>query len=154
MLYSDFSKYKVIGNLIKFNIKVNQWINIDDDDKNGILSIKNRIFNLKNDLINVSSNEKLILDKNKKYLITGLGSSKSHAFYFKHIAKKYQNIDIEFIPISNKYITNDNSILILITQGLSNNTHCIIKKWNYKNIILLTGKNINNLDNNHEKNYY
>jgi 3,4-dihydroxy 2-butanone 4-phosphate synthase / GTP cyclohydrolase II len=141
MLYSDFSKYNIIKIFNKYKILVDKWINIDDYDKKGILSIKYRIFNLNFKLSNLRVNDKLILNSSKKYFITGIGSSKSHAFYFKHLAKIYFNINIEYIPISYENMDFENHTLILISQGLSYNTHIIIKKWKYKNIILLTGKN-------------
>lgn len=143
MLYSDFSKYNIVRVFKKYHIKVEKWINIDDKDSNGILSISNRVFTtplLLNKKLNISNIE---LNNKQKYIITGVGSSKSLAYYFIYLVKKHYNIDILFQPlISFSNINSENKTLIVISQGLSYNTHPIIKKWNFQNIILLTGKHI------------
>lgn len=143
MLYSNFSKYNIQQVFNKYQIKVRNWINIDDNDKKGVLSICNRVFQTPILLRKNKNHNKLTFDSNNKYIITGIGSSKSHAYYFIYLAQKYYNIDILFQPlISFSNIDHVDKTLIVISQGLSYNTHPIIKKWNFRNIILLSGKSI------------
>jgi 3,4-dihydroxy 2-butanone 4-phosphate synthase / GTP cyclohydrolase II len=141
MIYSNFSKYNIQQVFNKYQIKVKKWINIDDDDSKGIFSICNRVF--QTPILLRKTENKITFDSNNKYIITGIGSSKSQAYYFIYLAKKYYNIDILFQPlISFSNIDHLDKTLIVISQGLSYNTHPIIKKWNFRNIILLSGKSI------------
>lgn len=78
------------------------------------------------------------IDFSNKLIVTGIGSSKSHAFYLIHLLKKY-NVNVEFVELSAfpKLTNTENSTLVLFSQGLSPNSNIALSK-KYNNIIIFT----------------
>lgn len=143
ILYSSYSVNSLKSKLNYNNVLVSNYINIDNKDIEGKKSIISRIINLENNIIKNNITDHIELDKTKKYIITGIGTSKSHCMYLIYLLKKHYSIDIIFQPII--YFSSEkkgNEVLIVISQGLSHNSHIAIKKWNYSNILLITGLKI------------
>jgi 3,4-dihydroxy 2-butanone 4-phosphate synthase/GTP cyclohydrolase II len=70
------------------------------------------------------------LDKTKKFIVTGIGSSKSHAMYLVYLLKKY-DIDATFLELSGftDFETDKNKHnLILFSQGMSPNATLALSK--------------------------
>lgn len=146
MLYTDFSKFNIKFIFSYYKFKVKNWICINDTLN---LTITERIFNLDIDYNNYldSFDTKLELDKNKDYIVSGIGSSVYHAKFICNILKNDINIQfIDFIKLTN-YEYKD-SIIILVTQGLSPNSKILLNKVKKKNIILFSSKNMVDINQN------
>ena len=146
MIYSKQSKNDVEKHLQIYNYEVKEWIDVDSTDNSSINSIEKRIINI-NSIFNLKNINKLTIRKYNKYIVTGIGTSIYHAKYFSILLKNKYDVDSIFKPIiSFNEIKKDDSVLVIFSQGLSNNTHIAFKKWNYKNIILFTSVNLKTKD--------
>ena len=143
MFYSDGSRIEMEKSFSKGSINVDEWECIDPNDPKGHYVLQNRIKKTKGYLTKIKK-PKIKFDKNKKYIITGIGSSESHARYFNYLLEK-SNLS-KFIPIQgiNEINCKDYDKLIIISQGLSPHGIKPIKYFEINDIILLTAVTINN----------
>lgn len=137
ILFSD-SSYDLLKETLKINkIQIRNWIALDTDkDINGVIKRNEILKSQINEPLNLSNFK---VNKNDKFLITGLGCSKYHANYFIYkFRKKYDNY-IEFISIDSESLEKKLDYkLIIISQAISINNNKIIKKWNYDNLIFIS----------------
>jgi 3,4-dihydroxy 2-butanone 4-phosphate synthase/GTP cyclohydrolase II len=126
------------------NMIVNKWINIStNNESNGHLSIYERIIQLPSYISSVINDKSIItslsqlngyFNENDKICITGIGSSETHAKYLEHLISRYHNAKF----VNTMDVSNDYTKLIIFSQGLSPNSHIPIKKFHYKNTVLIT----------------
>ena len=157
------------------NINIHKYVYIDLDKQSGYESLYNRIQNCFNfqqiyekinilDLISSNYNVNNIsnfnfinllknnIDHNYNFIVSGIGTSESHA---KYLVNLFNNDHIKFKSIlevrESKFIP-ETTKLILFSQGLSNNTIPCLELFDYKNIILFTSVTIssNSFDNNNK----
>jgi 3,4-dihydroxy 2-butanone 4-phosphate synthase/GTP cyclohydrolase II len=150
MMYSNSSRNELEKALVLANISIIEWISCEDDVFGHNL-LHSRLSAVITHLESIANN-KLSLDipVGSKIIVTGIGSSESHAKYFVNLVDGL-GYDSRFLPISDVdicEIKNDN-YLIVISQGMS--PHGIlpitrIKNENLSNVILLTAVTRNNLN--------
>jgi 3,4-dihydroxy 2-butanone 4-phosphate synthase / GTP cyclohydrolase II len=78
-----------------------------------------------------------------KYIVTGIGSSESHAKYLVN-ALHGIDVDIRYVSVLNlnqKALRSNKTRLIVFSQGMSYNSIPIMNKFKYHNIILITTYN-------------
>jgi len=144
MFYSDGSRDEIEKSLEKGGILVDEWECIDPNDSKGHYILQQRIKNSDFYLSNMKKPE-FEFQKDKKYLVTGIGSSEAHAKYLVHMGNK-NGLNMIFIPIngirSNSRNVYDN--LILFSQGLSPHGLKPLNYFDKSNIILFTAVTKNN----------
>jgi 3,4-dihydroxy 2-butanone 4-phosphate synthase / GTP cyclohydrolase II len=152
VLYSDTSRPEMEQTFEKSNIDVKEWICINNIDKKGHTLMRNRIEISINYLKNIYTEENIFYP-NSEFIVTGIGSSETHAKFFIHLAHK-NNHHAKFVPFStflnNKFKEKftDNKYLVIITQGLSPHStipiNYALKLDTCENVFLLTSVTINN----------
>jgi 3,4-dihydroxy 2-butanone 4-phosphate synthase / GTP cyclohydrolase II len=137
VLYSESSYFCLKNTLETNDIEVDNWIPYQKSKNFDGLEKRNK--KLKKEINFKLEFNELIVNKNDKFIITGIGSSEYHCYYFMDLFKeKYNNI-INFKSIDSFTNLNSNDTkLIVISQGLSPNIHKAIKQWQFKNIILIS----------------
>jgi 3,4-dihydroxy 2-butanone 4-phosphate synthase/GTP cyclohydrolase II len=132
--------------LDEYNIPVYEWRDIKVfETPLGHESLSDRIELLEPYIKNTISSDlsKLKLDQ-KEYIVSGIGSSESHAKHLCYLLNKYTSIKATFMPISTFYSHNplDKKIpCILYSQGLSPNINICLEAYNYSNMIVITSVN-------------
>jgi 3,4-dihydroxy 2-butanone 4-phosphate synthase/GTP cyclohydrolase II len=129
-----------------YQIKVFEWRDIKVFNKAlGHKSLFDRMEYIEIYLKNTVSIDLDKLNLNQKeYIITGIGSSESHAKHLCYLLNKYTSIKASFVPIAAYYQSSsiDTKIpSILFSQGLSPNIQICMEAYNYSNMIVITSVN-------------
>lgn len=132
--------------LDSYKIKVFEWRDIKVFNKPlGHKSLFDRMELIEPYLKNtVSINLDNLNLNQKEYIITGIGSSESHAKHLCYLLNKYTSIKASFVPIAAYYHNSsiDTKIpCILFSQGLSPNIQICLESYNYSNMIVITSVN-------------
>ena len=151
LLYScDRTRSIAIKSFNDLGICINKTYYIGmGNEKLGHNLIKNRFFSSFNYL---QYNRDMVYPNNIKLMtdivISGIGSSYSHAEYLNYLLNKYCNdLKVKCLHLSDLYnnsnISNKHNIIIF-SQGLSTHIHKFIEQYSYKdNIILITSRETN-----------
>ena len=129
--------------LDEHNIKVFEWRDIKVFKKPlGHKSLADRLELLEPYIKNTVSTNlgNLSLDA-KEYIVSGIGSSESHAKHLCHLLNKYTSVKATFVPIAAYYQNTsiDTTIpCILYSQGLSPNINICMMAYNYSKMIVIT----------------
>ena len=137
------SKISLKKALDEHNIKVFEWRDIKVFKKPlGHKSLADRLELLEPYLKNaVSTNLEILSLDQKEYIVSGIGSSESHAKHLCHLLNKYTSVKASFVPIAAYYQNTsiDTTIpCILYSQGLSPNINICMQAYNYSKMIVIT----------------
>lgn len=138
LIYNNYaSNRNLLLNLQKNNIKVDKSIYIGRGSRElGHRSIINRI-KKQYRYLNYRNLNKSNIDIKNNTIITGIGTSYSHAKYLEYLSNKYLTLNIRAEPLG-KIIDNANENYIIFSQGLSGHIKKFISKCNPNNITLIT----------------
>lgn len=148
LLYSGSSRVYLKEALEKQGLEITGYVQITEkDQQKGHELISQRIQDAPHYLLNLNP-APLHLDRKREYIVTGIGGSEAHARYFIHLVEKFcAGLKIKFLPITAfAHYPKDDSILILISQGLSPNVWSALDAWNFEDLILLTSVSLENAD--------
>lgn len=148
ILYSGSSRVFLKEALEKQGLEISSWIQMSEkDQKKGHELISRRIQDAPHYLLNLHT-QTMQLDRKREYIVTGIGGSEAHARYFIYLVEKfYPGLRIKFLPITAfAHYAKDDSILILISQGLSPNVWGALETWQFQDMILLTSVTFQNAD--------
>lgn len=144
MFYSDGSRSELEISLEKGGIEVDEWECIDPNDSKGHYILQQRIKNSDFYLSNMKKPD-FEFEKDKRYLITGIGSSEAHAKYLEHVGN-INKFNMKYIPI--KGVTSESKNIydkiVLFSQGLSPHGLKPINYFDKNDIILFTAVTKNN----------
>lgn len=150
ILYSGSSKTMLQKSLTRDGFNILDWIvRSPKNIAKGHNLIAQRIEDAPNYLI-AMKNKKIEIDEKKNYYVLGLGSSSAHAHYFSYLVQKYyKNIRVSLVELSQvSRLPQDDSVLVVISQGLAPTVQPVFSSWGFKNIFLYTSVLPTNKDKN------
>ena len=142
MFYSDGSRLEIEASFEKGGIEVDEWECIDPNDSKGHYILQQRIKNSENYLSNMQDIS-FNFDTNKKYLVTGIGSSEAHAKYLVYLGSN-NDLNMKYVPINGISKNMKYDKLVLFSQGLSPHGLKPLSFFKKEDIILFTAVTENN----------
>jgi len=138
IFYSEESKQQLEIALGKGDINILEWISIDPNDTKGHYLLQSRLKSIRQCLFSIEK-PKLTFELNKRYLLTGIGSSEAHVKYLNYLGN-LNKYNFTYIPINgiNQEIANQYEYLIIFSQGLSPHGIRPINFFKKNQIILFT----------------
>ena len=148
VLYSFSSRVNLKQALDLQGFTVEKWLQITEkSDPCGHNVISQRIQDAPYYLFNVEI-PPFEFSSNRSYIVTGVGSSEAHARYFVNLSETHHpHVNIRFLALTGfSQSPPPNTVVVVVSQGLSPNIYGVLKACNYKNIILLTAATLKNPD--------
>lgn len=148
VIHGDTSYDTLKSKMDEHNISVRHWIDVNlETDLFGYESIYSRICQTPRVLTRLEDSLERIrevfannrYESNTRYLVSGIGSSESHAKYVVHSLQDTVNIRyISVLDTDESTLMSGKTVLILFSQGFTYNVAPLVDAMNGDNIILIT----------------
>ena len=137
------SRHLATTSLNKEHININRYIYIGIGKKEkGHDSLERRNYECYKMLGKLSNDTQSIslIEHNKSYIVTGMGSSFTNAKYLTYLLNTYSDNKKSIVISISDILEEDyyNSTIILFSQGLSPHAKNVLEKYNKENILLIT----------------